>query len=129
MAKRLRSNKGKVVPSENKTPKKTTTDVTETPKSRTKFAGVGPKKGWSKVTVKNVASSSRKRKAISSSEYEYDVEEDVLNIIPSGVKKSAGKKGGQIVENVHLDKVCFHLPDCAQRWKYIYCNALLLLKQ
>jgi len=33
VAKRLRSNKGKVVPSENKTPKKTTTDVTETPKA------------------------------------------------------------------------------------------------
>jgi len=45
MAKRLRSNKGKVVLSENKTPKKKTTVVTETPKSKTKSVGVGPKKG------------------------------------------------------------------------------------
>jgi len=103
MAKRLRSNKGKVVPSENKTPKRTTTAVTETPKSKTKSAVVGPKKGWSKVTVKNTASSSRKRKVISSSDSEYDVEKEVLNIIPSDVKKSARKKGVQVVENVPID--------------------------
>jgi hypothetical protein len=84
VAKRLRGNKGKVVPS-----KKTTAAVTETPKSRTKSAGVGPKKGWSKVMVKTAAGSSRKRKVVSSSDSEYDV----LNIIPSDVKKSAGKKG------------------------------------
>jgi len=90
MAKRLRSNKEKAVLSE--TPKRTTTIVTETPKSKTKSAGVGPKKGWGKVTVKNVVGSSMKRKVISSSEYEYDVDENALNIVPSAVKKSAGKK-------------------------------------
>jgi len=105
MAKRLRSKKGKVVPSRNETPKKTTVTVTETPKSKTKTVGVGPKKGWSKVTVKSAASSSRKRKVISSSEYEYDVDEDALNIVSSVVKKSAGKKGAQIVENVPINKV------------------------
>jgi hypothetical protein len=55
MAKRLRSNKGKDVPSASKTSKKTDTTVTGTPKRRTKSAGVGPKKGWSKVMVKATA--------------------------------------------------------------------------
>jgi len=54
-------------------------------------------------------------KVISSSESEYDVDEDALNIISSVVKKSAGKKGAQIVENVPIDKVSFHFPDYAQR--------------
>ena len=44
VAKRLRSNKGKVV-----------TSVTRTSKTRTKTAGVGPKKGWSKVKMKTTA--------------------------------------------------------------------------
>jgi len=51
VAKRLRSNKGKVVPSKTRTPKKTVYDVSkvlseaETPKTRTKTIGVGPKRG------------------------------------------------------------------------------------
>jgi hypothetical protein len=103
-------------------PKKTaseTPSVTESPKTRTKTAGVGPKKGWSKLKVKTTAGSSRKRKVISSSESEYDVEEDVPNIITSVGKKSAGKKSVQIVENVPIDKVSFHLLEFAQRWKFI----------
>jgi hypothetical protein len=124
VAKRLRSNKGKVVPSASKNSKKTTTAVTETPKCRTKSAGVGPKKSWSKVAVKTTAGSSRKRKVVSSSESDYDVEENVLNIIPSNVKKSTGKKTVQIVENVPIDKVSIHLHEFAQRWKYIYHRRL-----
>ena len=60
MAKRLRSNKGRVVASGNETPKKTTATMTETPKSQTKSASVGPRKRWSKVIVKSVVGSSRK---------------------------------------------------------------------
>jgi len=90
--KRLRSNKGKVVFSASKNPRKKTTVVNETPKSRTKSTSIGPKKGLSKVSVKIDVGSSRKRKVISSSESEYEVEKDVLNIIPSVVKKSAGKR-------------------------------------
>jgi hypothetical protein len=129
VAKRLRSNKGKVVPSASKTSKKTTTTVTKTPKSRTKSAGVGPKRGWSKVKVKTIAGSSIKRKVLSSSESEYDVEEDVLNIIPSDTKKSVGKKSVQIVEHVPIDKVSFHLPEFAQRWKYIYHKRLAVERE
>jgi len=81
MAKRLRSNKGKVVPFEVKTPE-----------TRTKNAGIGPRKGWSKVKVKSTTGRTKKRKIASTSESEYDVEEDALNIIFSIKKKSAGKK-------------------------------------
>jgi len=129
VAKRLRSNKGKDVPSASKSSKKTTTVVTETPKSRKKSAGVGPKKSWSKVLVKSTAGSSRKRKVVSSSESEYGVEEDDLNIVPSGVKRTAGKKWVQIIENMPIDKVSFHLPEFAQRWKYIYNRRLAVERE
>ncbi|XP_024630691.1 glutamic acid-rich protein-like [Medicago truncatula] len=49
-------------------------------------------RGWSKVKVKTTAGRSRKRKGIFSSESEYSVEEDVLNIISSTSKKSVRKK-------------------------------------
>ena len=41
----------------NETPKKATATRTKTLKSKIKTVGVGPKKGWSKVTVKSTASS------------------------------------------------------------------------
>jgi len=44
-AKRLRSSKGKVVPSFDDTRKKSDVSVSVTPKTRTRTAGVGPKKG------------------------------------------------------------------------------------
>ena len=91
VAKRLRSNKGKGVPSVSETPKgKSDTSVTDTPKTKTKSVCIGPKKGWSKVKV--TAGRSKKMKVVSSSNSDFNVEEDVLNITPSISKKSAGKK-------------------------------------
>jgi len=130
VAKRLRSNKGKVVASDTRTPKRAVFDVpkvpseVETPKTRTKTAGVGLKKSWSKVRVKTIAGRSRKRKVTSSNESEYDVEMDVQNIIPSTSMKSAGKKGQKTLANVPIDKVSFHLPTYAQRWKFIFHRRL-----
>ena len=86
VAKRLRSNKGIVVPHTSTTLKEKSTTETKTPKSRGKSTTVGPKKAWSKFIVKSVASESK-----------YEAEEDVLNIVSSGVKKSAGKKNAQMV--------------------------------
>ena len=132
MAKRLRSNKEKVVTSVTRTLKKTaskTPSVTESPKTRTKFVVVRPKKGWSNVKVKTVAVSSKKMKFISSSESEYDVEEDVPNIITYVAKRSAGKKNMQTIENVPIDKVSFHLPEFPQRWKFIYHRRLALERE
>ena len=129
VAKRLKSKKGKVVLSASKNPRKITTIVTETPKSRTKSTSIGPKKGWSKVSVKIDVGSSRKGKVISSSESKYEAEKDVLNIIPSIVKKSVGKKNVQIVENVPIDKVSFHLLEFAPRWKFIYHRRLAVERE
>jgi hypothetical protein len=86
-------------------------------------------KGWRKVSVKTAAGSSRKRKVISSSESEDEVEEDVLNIISSCAKRSAGKKNVHTVENVPIDKVSFHLPEFAQRWKFIYHRRLAVERE
>ena len=132
MAKRLRSNKGKLVPFETRTLKETVSGMSkvlsavETPKTRTKTVEVGPKRGWSKVKDNTTSGKSRKRKVASSSESKYDVEEDVQNITPSASKKSVGKKVMQTVENVPIDKVSFHLPENAQRWKFIYHRKLAL---
>jgi len=115
VANRLRSNKGKAVPSK-----------VETPKTKTETVGVGSKKGWSKVKVKSTAGRTKKRKGVSTSELEYDVEEDVSNIIPSTSRKSVGKKIVQTVANVPIDKVSFHLPENAQRWRFIYHRRLAM---
>jgi len=119
VAKRLRSNKEIIV-----IPKKMTTLVTETPKSRTKPTWVGPKKGWSKVSVKTTTGSSRKRKVVSCSDSAYEVEEDILHIVSCDAKRSTGKKNFQTVENVPIDKVSFHFPESAQRWKFFYHRRL-----
>jgi hypothetical protein len=118
--KRLRSNRGAAVTPSSTVSKKMIASETETPKSRTKNTGVGPKKGWSKVQVKTTGGSSRKGKVVSSSESDHDVEEDVPNITTAGKMKSAGKKVAQTVEKVPIDNVSFHFPEFALRWKFIY---------
>jgi len=118
VAKRLRSNKGKTI----------LTKV-EAPKNKRMIAGVGPKKGWSKVKVKSTAERTRKRKIVSSSESEFDVEKDVQSIIPSTSRKVPGKKNIQTVASVPIDKVCFHLPENAQRWKFIYHMRMALERE
>ncbi|PNX97673.1 envelope-like protein [Trifolium pratense] len=60
----------------------------KTPATRTKTTGVRPKKGWSKVSIPtSKKKQSLKRKEASSSDSEYDVEENVPNITPSASKK------------------------------------------
>jgi hypothetical protein len=106
VAKRLRSNKRKAVHP----------DV-ETPKSKNKTAGIGPKKSWSKVKVKSTTKRTRKRDVASSDESDYNVGEDVSSINLSTSKRSARKKVEETVSNVPIDKVSFHFPENAQRWK------------
>jgi len=118
VAKRLRSNKGKTVLSE-----------VETAKTKSKIVGVGPKKGWSKVEVKSTAGRTRKRKVVPTNESDYDVEGDAPNIIPSTSRKSTKKKIVQTVANVPIDKVSFHLPENAQRWRFIYHRRLALERE
>ena len=104
---------------------KSDTSVIETPKTRT--SGVGSKNGWSKVKV--TGGRSKKRKVVSSSDSKYDDEEDVLNITPSVSKKSVGKKTQHNVDSVPIDKVSFHYPENAQRWKLIFHKRLALERE
>jgi len=98
VTKRLRSNIGEVVSYVTRIPKKIVPNVSETlsamesPKTMTKTTSVGPKKGWRKAKIKTTVGRSRKRKGVSSSESEYNVEEDVTNIISSTSKKSTGRR-------------------------------------
>jgi len=79
--------------------------------------------------VKSTTRKTRKRKVISSSESEFNVEEDVLNITPSNDKRTVGKKTMQTVASVPIDKVSFHLPKNALRWKFIYHRRLALERE
>lgn len=97
-AKRLRSRKWKVVPSINETPKKSDGSVNATPKTRKNYVGVGPKKGWSKVMVKTTAGRTRKRKVVSSSESEYDVEKMFQTSPPLPLKGLLGRNLCRILE-------------------------------
>jgi hypothetical protein len=81
VAKRLRSNKRKIVYHDD-----------ENPKSKNKTAGIGPKKSWSKAKVKSTATRSRKRKVASSDESDYYVGEDVSDINVSASIRVAEKK-------------------------------------
>ena len=81
------------------------------------------------MKVKSMAGRTRKRKVVSSDELEYDVLEDVLNTISSASKRSAGKKVVETVANIPIDKVSFHLPKNAQRWKYIFHRRLGLERE
>jgi hypothetical protein len=118
VAKRLRSNKGKAVLTKE-----------ETPNTKKKVDGVGPKKGWSKVKVNSTAGKMRKRKVVSSSESEYDVEKDVQSISHTVSRKSTSRKTMQTVVNVPIDKVSFHLPKNALRWKFVYHMRLALERE
>jgi hypothetical protein len=97
--------------------------------------GIGPKKGWSKVTPKTSAVKTRKRKAAVSSDTEYNVEEDVSNIpatrsaVKKSVVKSVVKRVPPIVKFVPTDKISFHYPEYAHRWKFIYHRRLALERE
>jgi hypothetical protein len=118
IGKRLRSNKRKVVYHEG-----------ETPKSKNKTVGIGPKKNWSKVKVKSTDRRTRRKKVGSSDESDYYVEEDVSNINVSTSNMVAERKVVKTVSNVPIDKVSFHFPENALRWKYIFHRRLAVERE
>ncbi|MCI89693.1 envelope-like protein, partial [Trifolium medium] len=68
-----------------------------------------PKKGWSKVAVpSDQKKKNLKRKSSPSSDSEYDVVQDVADILQSAKKKTGGKKIPQNVCEAPLDNVSFH---------------------
>ncbi|MCH84665.1 envelope-like protein, partial [Trifolium medium] len=119
IAKRLRNRSGKVVPSAS-VPAKTTKKTTV----------IGPKKGWSKVVVPSEKNKKNlNRKSVPSSDSEYDVEQDVPDILPSAKKKTGGKKIPQNVVDAPLDNVSFHSLESAQRWKFVFNRRLAMERE
>ncbi|KAK2374222.1 hypothetical protein QL285_075199 [Trifolium repens] len=120
---------------------------------------IGPVRRSSRVEIPaKQKKQSSKRKTISLSDSDYDVEEDVPNITPSPQKKSAkrlkttaaasGKDveedapsivstkrrvaGGFIppnVPDVPMDNVSFHFIDSAAKWKFVYARRLGLERE
>ena len=65
----------------------------------------------------------KKKKVIiaeSDSESEYDVADDVQNITPMSIKKSAVKHILPNISTAPFDNVYFHSEDSVLRWKYVY---------
>lgn len=111
--KRLKKRKGKVVVSASKPSK-----------ASKKSVGVGPAKGWRKVvtTKKRLV----KRNEVSSSESEYDVEQNVLDIMPLAKKGVAGKNIPANVPEVPINNISFHYVENFEKWKYVYQRRLAL---
>lgn len=83
---------------------------------------VGPTRSWSKVVTPT-----RKRKVVSSSDSELEVEEDVQDITP--VRISATKKPYVDVLEASLDNVSLHYVKNAERWKYVIQRRIALGKE
>ncbi|KAH1215004.1 hypothetical protein GmHk_13G036252 [Glycine max] len=76
---------------------------------------------WSKVAVP-----SKKRKEISSSDSDYDVELDVPDIKRA---KKSGKKVPENVPDAPLDNISFHSIGNVERWKFVYQRRLALERE
>lgn len=80
---------------------------------------VGLVRPWSKVVTLT-----RKRKVVSSSDFEFEVEEDVQDITP--VRRSAPKKPYVVVPKAPLDNVSLHYVKNVERWKYVIQRRIAL---
>lgn len=83
---------------------------------------VGLTKSWSKVV-----DPTRKRKEVSSSESDYDVEHDVQDITPQ--KKTVVRKILVNVSGVPLDNISFHFVNNVDKWKFVYQRRLDLERE
>jgi hypothetical protein len=63
---------------------------------------------------------SRKRKLITVSESEEDVELDVLDITTSGKKRIGGRRVPANIPPATMDNVSFHSEECVQKWRFVY---------
>lgn len=116
--KRLNNRKWKVVVSSSKPSK-----------ASKKSVGVGPVKGWSKVLTPATKKRSLKRKEVPLSEPDYDVEQNVQDIMPSTKKGVAGKKIPANVLEVIIDNVSFHSVENVEKWTNVYQRRLALKRK
>ncbi|MCH81159.1 envelope-like protein [Trifolium medium] len=125
IAKRLRSNSGKDVATASE-PIKTTKETRNTGKKPM----YGPPKAWSKgVPPSEKKKKHLKRKEISTSDSDFDVESDVIATTITFFRKSVGgKKVPQNVPSVPMDNISFHHEESAPRWKFV-CKRRLAIER
>lgn len=85
-------------------------------------SSVGPTRSWSKVVTPT-----RKRKVVSFSNSELDVEKNVQDITPVNI--SANKKPYVVVHKAPLDNVFLHYVKNTERWKYIIQNRVAMERE
>ncbi|XP_050919655.1 uncharacterized protein LOC127137217 [Lathyrus oleraceus] len=126
IAKRLQRRKGKDVMFEDypskKIKRKSGGMKSTHPRSSKGQSHVGPARSWSKVDIPT-----RKRKVVSSSDSEFEVEEDVQDIIP--VRRYAPKEPYVVVPEAPLDNVSLHYMKNAERWKYVIQRRITLERE
>ncbi|XP_050875650.1 uncharacterized protein LOC127079289 [Lathyrus oleraceus] len=83
---------------------------------------VGPIRSWSKVV-----NPTTKRKDVSSSESEFDVEKDVQDI--TAIKRSSNKMPHDVRSKVPLDNASLHYVKNVQRWKYVIQRRVALERE
>lgn len=118
IAKRQKNMKGKVVMTES-----------QPSKASKKMGGVGHAKGWSKVVDPAHKKRSLKMKEVTSSDSEYDVGQDIQDIVPSIKKIAAGKKVPANVHEAPIDNISFHCVANVEKWKYVYQRKLTLERE
>ncbi|XP_045798482.1 uncharacterized protein LOC123892674 [Trifolium pratense] len=91
-----------------------------TPSEATKTK-IGPKKQWSKVTMPSGSKKKTvKRKTISSSDSDYEEDQDAEASPATSPQKSAKRKRmAPNVPSVPIDNVSFHCVDNVDRWKFV----------
>ncbi|CAJ2637432.1 unnamed protein product [Trifolium pratense] len=105
ISRRLRSNTGKDI---------------ATPSEATKTT-IGPKKRWSKVTVPSESKKKIvKRKTVSSSDSDYEEDQDAgASPEASPLKSAKRKRMAPNVPSVPIDNVSFHCVENVNRWKFV----------
>ncbi|XP_050892881.1 uncharacterized protein LOC127098348 [Lathyrus oleraceus] len=83
---------------------------------------IGPTRSWSKVVTPT-----RKREVISSSKFEFDVEQDVQDITP--IKRFANKKPHDARLKTPLDNASLHYVKNSERWKYVIQRRVALERE
>lgn len=91
-------------------------------RSSTGKSHVGPTRSWSKVVTLT-----RKRKIVSSSESEFDVEQDVQDITP--IKRFAKNKPHDARSKAPPDNASLHYVKNAERWKYVIQRRVALERE
>lgn len=83
---------------------------------------VGPTRSWSKVVTPT-----RKRKVVSSSEYEFDVAQDFQDITP--IKRYTNKKPHDARSKAPLDNASLRYVKNEERWKYVIQRRVALERE